>query len=181
MSHSPAQLFSYCELKNVEISCKDLFKPIMTEEGQCYTYNILTAEELFRKKMYLKYFLNIWKNSFSQLTHIKHISGYTTDWIHSNMEKNHQDGISIQVILRMYQSKHILKEESLSIYRIKPVKFEILIHTSFFRFLESKQAWLLPWQWKWLTWIICVPAILQDLRWNTTTTMYFWNHSWIYF
>lgn len=42
-------VFFGCKWKDIpKDSCADLFSPILTEEGQCYTFNTLGAEELFR-------------------------------------------------------------------------------------------------------------------------------------
>ncbi|XP_077285517.1 pickpocket protein 28-like [Arctopsyche grandis] len=45
------EMFNKCEWKKKDIDCKELFRPVFTESGQCYTFNILDAEELFRKKV----------------------------------------------------------------------------------------------------------------------------------
>ncbi|CAG9564748.1 unnamed protein product [Danaus chrysippus] len=40
--------FHSCRWKNFLSDCLDIFLPIITEEGVCYTFNTLGAEELFR-------------------------------------------------------------------------------------------------------------------------------------
>lgn len=42
-----ATLFS-CKWRNAGINCSEIFSPIVTEEGICFTFNTLKAEEMFR-------------------------------------------------------------------------------------------------------------------------------------
>lgn len=41
------QLFQ-CKWRNAPDTCQDLFSPILTEEGMCFTFNTLNANEMFR-------------------------------------------------------------------------------------------------------------------------------------
>ncbi|XP_059052635.1 pickpocket protein 28-like [Achroia grisella] len=49
LSPNITEAFFGCKWKDIpKETCSDLFSPILTEEGNCYTFNILRAEELFR-------------------------------------------------------------------------------------------------------------------------------------
>ncbi|XP_052756940.1 pickpocket protein 28-like [Galleria mellonella] len=49
VSPNITETFFGCKWKDIpKETCSDLFTPILTEEGQCYTFNILAADELFR-------------------------------------------------------------------------------------------------------------------------------------
>lgn len=39
----------YCSMGYDEINCGDLFTDIMTEEGSCFTYNMLDSSEIFKE------------------------------------------------------------------------------------------------------------------------------------
>jgi acid-sensing ion channel, other len=39
----------FCKWRNQIVDCGELFTEIITEEGFCYTFNVLNAEDLFRK------------------------------------------------------------------------------------------------------------------------------------
>jgi hypothetical protein len=39
--------FKYCSWVNSEEDCEDYFSPILTEEGICFTANMLNAEDIF--------------------------------------------------------------------------------------------------------------------------------------
>lgn len=38
----------FCKFRNVFQPCSDLFKEVMTEEGLCFTFNVLNSQELYR-------------------------------------------------------------------------------------------------------------------------------------
>ncbi|KAJ2945603.1 hypothetical protein O0L34_g427 [Tuta absoluta] len=49
VSPNMTDVFFGCKYKdNPQQTCEDLFVPILTEEGQCYTFNTLGAQDLFR-------------------------------------------------------------------------------------------------------------------------------------
>ncbi|VVC92109.1 pickpocket protein 28 isoform X2 [Leptidea sinapis] len=49
LSPNITEIFLGCKWKDIpKDSCTDLFSPILTEEGQCYTFNTLNADQLFR-------------------------------------------------------------------------------------------------------------------------------------
>ncbi|CAG9564749.1 unnamed protein product [Danaus chrysippus] len=49
LSPNITEMLFACKWKDVSrVNCSDLFLPIITEEGVCYTFNTLGAEELFR-------------------------------------------------------------------------------------------------------------------------------------
>ncbi|KAL4709034.1 hypothetical protein ACJJTC_005895 [Scirpophaga incertulas] len=49
VSPNITEVFLGCKWKDIpKDSCQNLFSPILTEEGLCYTFNMLSAEELYR-------------------------------------------------------------------------------------------------------------------------------------
>lgn len=49
MAPNMTDVFFGCKWKDIpQDHCDDLFSPILTEEGLCYTFNTLGAEDLFR-------------------------------------------------------------------------------------------------------------------------------------
>ncbi|XP_056641252.1 pickpocket protein 28-like [Diorhabda sublineata] len=45
---SRVDIFYYCQYQGVEINCTQMFTPILTEEGICYSFNILDRNDIFR-------------------------------------------------------------------------------------------------------------------------------------
>lgn len=43
------ETFKFCQFGNNIIDCKELFSEIITEEGLCYSFNILNSNELYRE------------------------------------------------------------------------------------------------------------------------------------
>lgn len=44
---SSLNVFEYCQYLGMELNCSEIFTPILTEEGICYSYNILDKEDIF--------------------------------------------------------------------------------------------------------------------------------------
>lgn len=38
----------FCKFRNALQPCQELFKEVMTEEGLCFTFNVLNSQELYR-------------------------------------------------------------------------------------------------------------------------------------
>ncbi|KAF4519264.1 hypothetical protein B566_EDAN002153 [Ephemera danica] len=43
-------LFQQCYFQGQEMNCSELFRPIYTDEGLCFTFNMLSTEEMFNEK-----------------------------------------------------------------------------------------------------------------------------------
>lgn len=41
----------FCKWRNTVESCSEFFTEIITEEGFCYTFNVLNAKELFKEEV----------------------------------------------------------------------------------------------------------------------------------
>lgn len=50
LSPTLKDVFSYCEFGNKFFLCEELFSEIITEEGLCYTFNILNSTDLFEEE-----------------------------------------------------------------------------------------------------------------------------------
>lgn len=46
-------MISECKWMGDEFNCSDIFTPLVTDEGICYTFNMLDRNELFREDMYV--------------------------------------------------------------------------------------------------------------------------------
>lgn len=42
---------AYCEWLGKKYDCKDLFTPIWTDEGVCFTFNMIDREDLYTSNM----------------------------------------------------------------------------------------------------------------------------------
>jgi amiloride-sensitive sodium channel len=47
----PAFSIYGCTYKGKPLSCEKIFKPVLTEEGVCYTFNMLDRSEIFRNNV----------------------------------------------------------------------------------------------------------------------------------
>lgn len=45
---------SYCSWKAQRVECTDLFKPILTEHGLCFTFNALNSHEIYTEEYVLE-------------------------------------------------------------------------------------------------------------------------------
>lgn len=50
LSPTFSEVFEYCEFGNVGYLCEELFSEIITEEGLCYTFNILNSMDLYKEE-----------------------------------------------------------------------------------------------------------------------------------
>lgn len=41
---------STCKWRNQKYNCAELYRPVMTEEGLCYTFNALNSKDIYTKK-----------------------------------------------------------------------------------------------------------------------------------
>lgn len=44
------EILFQCKWRNAPDTCQELFSPILTEEGMCFTFNTLNAQEMFREE-----------------------------------------------------------------------------------------------------------------------------------
>lgn len=51
ISVSKEEMLMFCKWRNEASSCDDMFSETLTEEGICYTFNSLSAEDLLRQEM----------------------------------------------------------------------------------------------------------------------------------
>ncbi|CAG9863468.1 unnamed protein product [Phyllotreta striolata] len=52
LNESQTDIFYYCQYLNVEyLPCKELFTPILTEDGICYSFNILDKGDIYRENV----------------------------------------------------------------------------------------------------------------------------------
>lgn len=40
----------YCEWRSDDIDCRNLFRPILTEDGFCFTFNSLNSRDIYTEK-----------------------------------------------------------------------------------------------------------------------------------
>lgn len=50
MAPSFEEMLFFCKWRNTFDTCEDLFTEVVTEEGICYTFNLLDSSELFREE-----------------------------------------------------------------------------------------------------------------------------------
>ncbi|XP_077285587.1 pickpocket protein 28-like isoform X2 [Arctopsyche grandis] len=65
------EMMWHCKWKSKIENCSKIFSPVMTEEGLCFSFNMLDAEELFRKEMMHK--------EYHYLDHGRKSEGWTLD------------------------------------------------------------------------------------------------------
>ncbi|KAG5865086.1 hypothetical protein JTB14_034780 [Gonioctena quinquepunctata] len=49
LKKSSTSYFDYCQYLGQEVDCSEIFTPILTEEGICYSYNILDRNDIYRE------------------------------------------------------------------------------------------------------------------------------------
>ncbi|CAH1959274.1 unnamed protein product [Acanthoscelides obtectus] len=76
----PSSIFKYCSYLEKEPDCTEFFKPILTEEGVCYSFNILDKTDMFRDNV--EFNLPDF-HSTSQIQHWDVESGFTASQIHT--------------------------------------------------------------------------------------------------
>nr|XP_023021680.1 uncharacterized protein LOC111510056 [Leptinotarsa decemlineata] len=55
LEKSRTNFFQYCQYLGKEVDCENIFTPILTEEGICYSYNILDRDDIFRESFKSKF------------------------------------------------------------------------------------------------------------------------------
>lgn len=60
MAPKLSDIMYHCEFNGHKTSkCANWFNEVWTEEGVCYTFNMLNASELYRQHKYLSFYINI--------------------------------------------------------------------------------------------------------------------------
>lgn len=62
-----AEVIYNCEWKGKQTSCKRIFSELWTEEGLCFTFNLLNASELYTKGRLKTLFINNQNNYYLNL------------------------------------------------------------------------------------------------------------------